>query len=75
VTLATQEAAIRRIAVQSQPQKSCTRDLISKKPCTKRADGVAQGVGFECKPQYYTHTHTNPYSGELCSNKKAMPPV
>jgi hypothetical protein len=28
------------------------RDLISKKPITKKASGVAEGVGPEFKPQY-----------------------
>jgi hypothetical protein len=42
-----------------------SRDFISNKPITKRADGVAQGVSPEFKPQYcnktkqnQTHTHT-----------------
>jgi hypothetical protein len=32
------------------------RDPISKIPNTKRAGGVAQGVGPEFKPRYHTHT-------------------
>jgi hypothetical protein len=42
VILATQEAEIRRIRVQSQPRANSLRDPIS----------VAQGVGPEFKPQY-----------------------
>jgi hypothetical protein len=33
-------------------QANSWRDLISKNPSQKRADGVAQGVGPEFKPQY-----------------------
>jgi hypothetical protein len=44
---------MRRIEVQSQPGQIVLRDLISKKPFTKRAGGVAQGVGPEFKPQYW----------------------
>jgi hypothetical protein len=42
VILATQEAEIRRITVQSQPGQ-----------ITKRAGRVAQDVGPEFKPQYH----------------------
>jgi hypothetical protein len=50
VILATQEAAIRRIKAQSQHR---VREILSQKyPTQKRAGGVAQGVGPECKPQY-----------------------
>jgi hypothetical protein len=46
VVLATQEADIRSIVIQSQP--------ISKKTLhKKRAFGVIQGVGPELKPQYH----------------------
>jgi hypothetical protein len=48
--LATQEAAIRRIPVQSQPREIVCKTLSRKKPSQKRAGGVAQGVAFE--PQY-----------------------
>jgi hypothetical protein len=36
VILATQEAEIRRIAVQSQSQANSSRDLISKKPMARK---------------------------------------
>jgi hypothetical protein len=50
----TQEAAIRRIAVQSQPWANSSRDpILKKKPSQKRAGGVAQGVDPEFKPQYH----------------------
>jgi hypothetical protein len=53
VILATQEAAIRRIAFQSQLRQIVQPDLISKKPVTiERDGGVAQGVGPDFKPQY-----------------------
>jgi hypothetical protein len=40
--------------VQNQPRQIVPQDLISKKPFTKkRADGVAQGVVPEFKPQYH----------------------
>jgi hypothetical protein len=55
VSLATQEAQIRRITVQSQPRANSSQDPISKKkkkPSQKRAGEVAQGVGPEFKPQY-----------------------
>jgi hypothetical protein len=35
-----------------QEDHSLKRDPISKKTSQKRAGGVAQGVGPECKPQY-----------------------
>jgi hypothetical protein len=51
VILAIQEAEIRRILVQSQPRKIVPGDPISKKSITKRAGGVARGVGPDFKPQ------------------------
>jgi hypothetical protein len=53
VILATQEAEIRRIMVRSQPRQIVCKPLSGKKPITKMAGGVAQGVGPEFKPQYY----------------------
>jgi hypothetical protein len=41
VILATQEAEMRRIIVQSQPWQGSLQNLISKIPNTKRAGGVA----------------------------------
>jgi hypothetical protein len=62
VILATQEAEIRRITVQSQPRANSSQDPISKNPShthtytQNRAGGVAQGEGPEFNPQYTTHT-------------------
>jgi hypothetical protein len=53
IILATQEAEIRRIAVQNQPWANSSRDPVSKTPSQKRDGGVAQGVGSEFKPQYH----------------------
>jgi hypothetical protein len=39
--------------VQSQPRKIVHETLSQKIPITKRAGGVAQGVGSEFKPQYF----------------------
>jgi hypothetical protein len=52
VILATQEAEIRRIEVQSQPGQIVRETLSQKIPITKRAEGVAQGEGPEFKSQY-----------------------
>jgi hypothetical protein len=50
VILATQEAEIRRITVQSQSQQNSSQDPILKKTHPKkRAGRVAQGVGPEFK--------------------------
>jgi hypothetical protein len=43
---------IRRITVQVQPGQNSSRDPISKKPITKKAGVVAQGIGPEFKSQY-----------------------
>jgi hypothetical protein len=48
----TQEAEIRRIAVQSQPRQTVQETLSRKHPSQKRAGGVAQGVHPQFKPQY-----------------------
>jgi hypothetical protein len=53
VILATQEAEIRRIMVQSQPREVLPCHPILKISITKRDCGVAQGVGPEFKPQYH----------------------
>jgi hypothetical protein len=53
VILATQEAAIRRIVVQSQPRKILCETLSHKNTSQKRTGGVAQGVVPELKPQYH----------------------
>jgi hypothetical protein len=52
VILATQEAEIRRVEVQSQPGQIVQETLSYKNTSQKRAGGVAQGVGPEFKPQY-----------------------
>jgi hypothetical protein len=50
IILATQEAEIRRITVQSQPGKIVLRDPhLEKNPSQNRAGGAAQGVGLEFK--------------------------
>jgi hypothetical protein len=54
IILATQEAEIRRITVQSQPRQIGHETLSQKHPSLKRAGGVAQGVGPEFKPQCHT---------------------
>jgi hypothetical protein len=46
---ATQEAEIRRIAVQNQPRQIVKETLSQKKQSQKRAGGMAQGVGPEFK--------------------------
>jgi hypothetical protein len=50
--LATQEAEIRRITVQSQPRQIVSETLFQKSPSQKTIGGVAQGVGPEFKPQH-----------------------
>jgi hypothetical protein len=53
IILATQEADIRRISIQSQPGEIVSKTLSQKKkPFTKRAGGVAQSKGPEFKPLY-----------------------
>jgi hypothetical protein len=51
VILATQEAEIRRIEVQSQLRQLVLETLSQRNPLQKRADGVTQGVGPGFKPQ------------------------
>jgi hypothetical protein len=53
VVLATQEAEIRKISVQSQPRQIVHEPLSQKKQTPKRAGGVAQGVGPEFKLEYH----------------------
>jgi hypothetical protein len=63
VILATQEAEISRIKVQSQPSQIVPRDPITKKnPSQKRAGRVAQGVGLEFKAQYCKKKDKNYYA-------------
>jgi hypothetical protein len=56
IILATQEAEVRRITVQSQPGQIVSKMLSRKNPSQKRAGGIAQGVGPEFKPQYCKNT-------------------
>jgi hypothetical protein len=51
VILATQEAEIRRIMVQSQPGQIVHKTLSRKTLHKNRVGGVAQGKGLESKPQ------------------------
>jgi hypothetical protein len=53
VILATQEAEIRKIEVQSQPRQIVHETLSQKNSSQKRTGGVAQGEGPEFKPQYH----------------------
>jgi hypothetical protein len=50
VTLATQEAEMRRIAVQSQPRQIVCETLSQENPSQKWTRGIAQGAGPEFKP-------------------------
>jgi hypothetical protein len=50
---ATQEAAIRRIVVRSQPGKIVHETLSQKTLHKNRAGGVVQSEGPEFKPQYH----------------------
>jgi hypothetical protein len=52
VILATQEAEIRKISVQCQPEQIVHETLSRKNTSQKTPGGVAQGVGPEFKPQY-----------------------
>jgi hypothetical protein len=52
VILATQEAEIRRIVVQSEPRQILHNTLSRENPSQKKAGGEAQGVHPEFKPQY-----------------------
>jgi hypothetical protein len=55
VILATQEAEIRMIMVQSQPRKTVSQTHLKKKKkkkSQKKADEMAQVVGLEFKLQY-----------------------
>jgi hypothetical protein len=51
VILATQEAAIRRIVVGSQPGQ-IVLEILSRKTLHKKAGGVAQGADPEFKPEH-----------------------
>jgi hypothetical protein len=53
VILATQDAEIRRIVVQSQLRQIVSETRSRKNPSQKRTEGMAQGVSSEFKPQYH----------------------
>jgi hypothetical protein len=63
IILATQEAEIRRIVVQSQPGQ-VVQETLSKKKSQKRAGGVTQDISSEFKPQY---CKKNGYGGFITS--------
>jgi hypothetical protein len=50
IILATQEAEIRKITVQSQPRQIVRKTLCQKNPLQKMVGGVAYDVGSEFKP-------------------------
>jgi hypothetical protein len=52
IILATQEAKIRRITVQSQSGQTVCKTLSRKKPSQKKTGRVAYGTGPKFKPQY-----------------------
>jgi hypothetical protein len=52
IILATQEAEIRRMTIQSQPWQIVCETLSQENSSQKRAGGVAQSVGPEFKPQH-----------------------
>jgi hypothetical protein len=64
VILATQEAKIRRIEVQSQLGQMVCETLSQKNASQKRAGRVAQGIGPEFKPQS-TKNKTNQKKSHL----------
>jgi hypothetical protein len=53
IILATQEAEIRRITVQSQPRQIVLKSLSQKTLHKSRAGGMAQGEGPEFKHQHH----------------------
>jgi hypothetical protein len=67
VILATQEAEIRRIQVQSQPRQIVHKTLSQKYLSPKRANEVVQDVGPEFKPQYPYKTNKQKNQSDLLS--------
>jgi hypothetical protein len=60
IILATQEAELRRITVQSHPGQIVHETLSQKNPPQKRrASEMAQGKGPEFKPQYHKKKKKN----------------
>jgi hypothetical protein len=72
VILATQEAEIRRIAVQSQPRQIVHETLSRKTLHKNRAGGVAQGEGPEFKPQYHKKKKKKKTHGKLIKTKSYL---
>jgi hypothetical protein len=64
VSLATQEAEIKRIVVQRQPGQTVQEPLCRKTLYKQRAGGVAQGKGPEFKPQYHKKKKKKPINME-----------
>jgi hypothetical protein len=76
VTLATQEAEVRRVEVQSQPGQIVHKTLSREKTQHKnRAGGVAQGEGPKFKPQYCKKKKKNQDVGySPCCVTSSCPP-
>jgi hypothetical protein len=53
IILATQEAELRRIMLQNQPQDKQFVKPYPKNPSQKRTRGLAQAVGSEFQPKYW----------------------
>jgi hypothetical protein len=53
VILATQEAEIRKIEIQSQPDKIVQVALFRKNPSQRSAGGMVRAVGSDFKSQYH----------------------
>jgi hypothetical protein len=70
VIIATEKAEIMRIVVQSQPQDNSSQEPILKIPNTKRAGGVAQGVGPEFKSEYQKKKKERKKEGEKGKKEK-----
>jgi predicted P-loop ATPase len=70
VILATQEAELRRVVVQSQPRQIVHEILSQKTHHKKRTGGVTQGVGPEFKPQYCKKKKNKPKTKKE-TNKKS----
>jgi hypothetical protein len=68
VILATQEAEIRKIEVQSQPRANSSETLSRKKPSHKRAGGVAPGA--ECLFGKHEAVISNPNTAKKRKKKK-----
>jgi hypothetical protein len=74
VILVTQEAEIRRTAVQSQPGKVVYETLSRKNSLQKGADGVVKGVGPEFELQYCKKKKKTFKVSSLSEKSKAQAP-